>query len=141
PRNDEKTLLPGEHRLFQFGDAGIAPLQHFAELIDQGRGRRVDEPAGVTKPDHAPCALGDGREVEGGSPCDIIKRDAVHGGDRSAHRPQPARARPPPASAPAPVRLQAAAQTPRSARRYFGGWHRQMARSSRLTTTPPRLMK
>src|SRR5882672_7985852 len=58
------SLLPGEYRLFQFRHAGIASRHHFAELIDQGGGRRVDEPAGVTKPDHAPRALGDSGEVE-----------------------------------------------------------------------------
>src|SRR5256885_6334541 len=53
-------LLPGEHRLFQLSHAGVAPLQHFAELVDQGRGRRVDESSGVTKPDHAPRTLWNG---------------------------------------------------------------------------------
>src|SRR5258706_7736059 len=70
-------LLPGEYRLFQFGYAGIAPLQHFAELIDQGRGRRVDESAGVTKPDHAPRAFGNGGGVERARPCEIIQRQAI----------------------------------------------------------------
>src|SRR5258707_15050285 len=70
-------LLPGEYRLFQFGHAGIAPLQHFAELIDPGRGRRVDESAGVTKPDHAPRALGNGGKGEGVSLCKLNKRGTM----------------------------------------------------------------
>src|SRR6266702_4924638 len=35
-RNDDiKHLLPGKHRLFQLGHAGIAACKHFAELVDQ----------------------------------------------------------------------------------------------------------
>jgi hypothetical protein len=29
----KQRLLPGKHRLFQIGDAGRAPGQHFAELL------------------------------------------------------------------------------------------------------------
>ena len=43
------ALLPRKHRLLQIGDAGIAPRQHFAELVDQRRGRRVDEMTGVMR--------------------------------------------------------------------------------------------
>src|ERR1700738_51834 len=56
--------LPGKHRLFQFGHAGIAARQHFAELVDQGGRRRVDELAAVMKADHPPCALGHGGGAE-----------------------------------------------------------------------------
>src|SRR5205823_3676249 len=58
-------LLPGEYRLLQVGHPGISSAQHFAKLIDQRRGRRVDEPARVTKPDHAPIAFGNRGEVKG----------------------------------------------------------------------------
>src|SRR6266700_3833320 len=75
------SLLPGKHRLFQLGHAGIAACQHFAELVDQRRRGRVDELAGVTKPDHAPRAFGNGGEVERVGPFDIAKRDAVYRGD------------------------------------------------------------
>src|ERR1700682_6429950 len=81
-RNDDlKHLPPGKYRLFQFGNAGIATCEHFTELVDQRRRRRVDELAGVTKPDHAPRAFGNGGEVERISPLDIAKRDTVDGRD------------------------------------------------------------
>ena len=78
PDNNAKPLFPGKYRLFQLGNAGIAAPKHFAELIDQRCRRRVDELAGVTKPDHAPRAFGNGDEVERIRPFDIIKRDAMY---------------------------------------------------------------
>src|ERR1700676_4513267 len=72
------ALLPGKHRLLQVGHAGIAPRQHFAELVDQRRGRRVDEMTGVTKADDASRALGDRDEVECLYPLDIVKRNSMH---------------------------------------------------------------
>src|ERR1700754_493068 len=73
--------LPRKYRLFQFGHAGIAPRQHFAELIDQGRRRRVEELAAVMKADHAPRAFGDRGEAEGIRLLDLLKPDAMHRGD------------------------------------------------------------
>src|SRR6202035_799923 len=74
------ALLPRKHRLLQIGDAGIAPRQHFAELVDQRRGRRVDEMTGVTKTDDASRALGNRDEVECLYPLDFVKCDSMHQG-------------------------------------------------------------
>ena len=73
-----RHLLPGEYRLFEIGDTGVAAGQHLAELVDQGRGRRVDVLADMTEADHAPRAFGNGDEVERIRPFDIIKRDAMY---------------------------------------------------------------
>src|SRR5664279_3726009 len=63
-RSTTLVSLPGKYRLFQIGNTGVAPGQHFAELVDQ-RGRRgVNDPAVMMEPDHTPRALGDGGEVE-----------------------------------------------------------------------------
>src|SRR5262245_25570028 len=40
--------FPRKHRLLKLGDAGVAPRQHLAELVDQRRRRRMDVLAGET---------------------------------------------------------------------------------------------
>ena len=51
-----RSLLPGEHRLFEVGDAGDAAGQHLAELVDHRRGRGVDVVAVVAEADDAAVA-------------------------------------------------------------------------------------
>jgi hypothetical protein len=67
------ALFPGKDGLFEISHAGIAAGEHFAELIDQRRRRRVNELPGVTKSDDASRALGDCDEVERFRPLDIVK--------------------------------------------------------------------
>ncbi len=60
---------------------GGPATKHFAELVDQRRGRRVNELAAMTKPDDAAIALGNADEVEGLRPFNVAERDAMHRGD------------------------------------------------------------
>src|SRR4051812_18958275 len=62
-RNPPKCLFPGEHRLLQFGDAGVAAGQHLAKLVDQRRGGSVDEAGPMAEADDAPLAFRNGREI------------------------------------------------------------------------------
>src|SRR4051794_14184942 len=75
-----QSSFPGEHRLLQLGDAGVPARQHFAELVDQGRGRGVDVATGVAKPDHAAPAFRNGSEIECVLALDGIERNAVNRG-------------------------------------------------------------
>ena len=61
---DGKRLGELRQALFELGDAGDAAGQHFAKLIDQRRGRRVNEISVELEADQAPLALGDADEIE-----------------------------------------------------------------------------
>src|ERR1700692_1377911 len=86
PDSGATNLLPGKYRLFQLGHAGSAARQHFTELVDQSRRRRVNEATGVTKPDHAPRAFRNGDKVERVYLFDLVKRNAMHRCDLSGVR-------------------------------------------------------
>src|SRR5665213_4366798 len=74
-----RLLLPREYRLFQLGHAGGAAGKHFAELVNQRRGRGVDQLPAVMITDHTAGAFGNGDEVEGIYRLDVVKRNAMHG--------------------------------------------------------------
>src|SRR5258708_34840676 len=63
PRNDGPALLPRKHRLFQLSHTCCAARQHFAELIDQRRGRRVDVECAEGNAGHAPRTFPDHAET------------------------------------------------------------------------------
>ena len=52
PERVELPLSPGEHRLLELVDARVPSVQHFAELIDDGSGRRMDQARSERPLDH-----------------------------------------------------------------------------------------